>query len=423
MKQIQDAVISVWPLFFGLAFLMLGNGLQGTLLGVRAEGEGFAVFTIGIIMSLYYAGFLLGSIIVPKLIAGVGHIRVFAALASMASAAVLLHVVFLNPWIWMPVRALTGFSFAGLYLIIESWLNDRATNETRGQILSIYFIVLFAGLSLGQGLLNLADPLGVELFILTSVLVSCALVPISLSRRPAPDFHAPETISLRRLYVISPLALIGVFINGLGTACLFTITPVFASQQGYSLPEISILMAAFIVGGVVFQGPIGWLSDKIDRRRVIILVSILSFMAGIACAVGAAINVPVVLYATIMVFGGLSLSIYGLCISHANDHLDKRYTVAISASLLLFNAFGACFGPVGIAFILQIFGYEFFFPIMAVLYAVLCVFGVYRTFIRPPVPEEEQEDYMSVPVRSGAVLYQIAEEEDEEQDEEQEQGK
>lgn len=414
MKQIQDAVISVWPLFFGLAFMMLGNGLQGTLLGVRANGEGFAIFTTGIIMSLYYVGFLAGSIYAPKLVENVGHIRVFAALASLASAAVLLHAVFVHPIVWMPVRVVTGFSFAGLFVIIESWLNDRATNETRGKILSVYFIIMFAGLSIGQGLLNIASPMGMELFVLVSVLVSFALVPVSLSRRPAPDFHAPETISLRRLYVISPLALVGVFLNGLMTACLFAITPVFADAKGFTVPQISMLMACLVVGGVILQGPLGWISDNVDRRKVIIGVALASCLAGIVCAVAAQMPNPVWLYLSVTLFGGLSLSVYGLCISHANDHLDKRFMVAASASLLLVNAAGACFGPIGISLVLQLLGQAMFFPLIAGFYAVLAVFGFYRSFIRPAVPMEDQGDYLNLPARSGTVIYQIAEDEIEE---------
>ena len=418
MKQIQEAVISVWPLFFGLGFLMLGNGLQGTLLSVRANGEGFAVVMTGLIMSMYYLGFLAGSVYAPRLVENVGHIRVFAALASLASATVLLHSVFVHPLAWLPVRAITGFSFAGLFVIIESWLNDRATNETRGKILSVYFIIMFAGLSLGQGLLNIASPMGMELFILTSVLVSCALVPISLSQRPAPDFHAPETISLRRLYIISPLALVGVFINGLTIASLFTITPVFADDQGLTLAQISLLMAAFIVGGVLLQVPLGWLSDNIDRRKVIIGVALASSLAGLLCAYTSGLEQRIAFFASMVLFGGLALSVYGLCISHANDHLDKRFMVAASASLLLVNASGACFGPVGVGFLLQIIGHQAFFPVIALFYISLAGFGLYRAYIRPPVPVEDQGDHLTLAPRSSTIVYQIAEDESETKDDE-----
>lgn len=416
MKQLQEAVISVWPLFFGLGFLMLGNGLQGTLLSVRANGEGFAVLTTGFVMTMYYVGFLAGSIYAPRLVENVGHIRVFAALASLASATVLLHAVFVHPVVWAPVRAISGFSFAGLFVIIESWLNDRATNESRGKILSVYFVIMFAGLSLGQGLLNIASPMGMELFILTSVLVSFALVPISLSRRPAPDFHTPETISLRRLYIISPLALVGVFINGLTIACLFTLTPVVADDQGLKLSEISFLMIAFIAGGVLLQTPLGWLSDRIDRRKVIIGVSILSCLAGVLCAFTAGMEARWAYFASMSVFGGLSLSVYGLSISHANDHLDKRFMVAASSSLLLVNACGACFGPVGMGLLLQIIGPDGFFPLVAFFYALLAGFGIYRAFIRPPVPTEDQGDYVTLAPRSSTVVYQIAEEDRDQED-------
>ncbi len=217
----RTTIVASWALFLGIAMIMLGNGLQGSLLGLRATVEGFATATTGFVMSAYYVGFLLGSSLTPKLVKRVGHIRVFTALASMASAAVLLHAVFTTPAAWTAMRIVTGFSYAGLYVVAESWLNDRATNETRGQLLSVYMVIMVGGMGSGQLLLNVADPAGFELFILVSVLVSAALVPIALTAFAAPDFAAPSHVGVKQLYEISPLGVFGAFGTGIAHGAAF----------------------------------------------------------------------------------------------------------------------------------------------------------------------------------------------------------
>jgi MFS family permease len=246
-----------WPLFFGLALIMVGNGLQGTLLGIRASIEGFDTKTIGLIMSLYYLGFLGGSYYVPKLVGKVGHIRVFTALASLASTTVLLHGLYPDPWLWALIRAFTGFAYAGLYIVVESWLNDISTNKNRGRVMSLYLLITNAGLVLGQFLLNVASPEVIDLFIMTSILVSIALLPISLSSRPAPIFEEPHPVSLKSLYKISPLGLIGCLGIGITNGTMFSMGAVYATDIGLSLPQISVFMAAYILGGVFFQITVG----------------------------------------------------------------------------------------------------------------------------------------------------------------------
>ena len=299
-----------WPLFFGLALIMIGNGLQGTLLGVRATLEDFDTATIGIIMSLYYIGFLAGSYYVPKLISQVGHIRVFTALASLASTTVLLHGLYPEPFFWGLIRAFTGFAYAGLYIVVESWLNNMSTNKTRGTLFGIYQVIGFGGMVIGQFLLNVSDPSLINLFVITSILVSVALLPISLSSRPAPDFDEPDHLSLKRLYVISPLGLIGSFAVGIGTGTVFGIGAVYASNIGMTLPQISTFMALYISGGVAAQIPVGWFSDRYDRRVVIIVVALLAIITSAACFFVS--DNPYILNMVFFVLGGLSLSIYGL---------------------------------------------------------------------------------------------------------------
>lgn len=399
---------SSWPLFFGLALIMIGNGLQGTLLGVRASIEGFDTATIGLIMSLYYLGFLGGSYYVPKLVSKVGHIRVFTALASLASATVLLHGLYPDPFLWAGIRIFTGFAYAGLFIVVESWLNNAANNRTRGKLLGIYQIVNYGGMVIGQYLLNLSSPEGIELFVLTSILVSIALLPISLSSRPAPDFDEPEHLSLKRLYIRSPLGLIGIFTSGISVACVFGMGAAYATELGMTLPQISTFMAAFIFGGVISQIPIGWASDRFDRRIIMILVSFFSAVVGSACYL--VTDQPYILNTVFFFFGGLVLSIYGLAMAHMNDHLTPRQFVAASSSAMLVNGVGAAIGPLAISIFMSTIGVDIYFPLISGIFLLLFLYGIYRIFKREAVPLEEQSDHIAMPLRPTPISMTITEE-------------
>ncbi len=405
----RATLLASWPLFFGLAMIMIGNGLQGTLLGVRATLEDFSTLTTGIIMSMYYAGFLAGSWLVPKLIREVGHIRVFAALASLASTTVLLHGIFPDPIIWGGVRIFTGFSYAGLYIVIESWLNQAATNKTRGQMLALYLIILYIGMALGQFLLNIADPKDIELFVLTSVLVSFALLPIALSSRPAPHFEEPAPVALKKLYKSSPLGIIGVIGSGITGAALFGIAAVYAAEIGMSVAQISTFMAAFIFGGILFQVPIGWLSDRFDRRRVLIVVTALS---ALLCFLTYGISGMSItgLIVCMLLLGGVSLSIYALALAHTNDHLEQNEIVAASATLVLLNGGAAILGPVSVTALMNAFGPDLFFLSLGATFLLVTLFGIYRMQVRDAVPLEEQGDHVAMHARSSPIVMQIAEE-------------
>lgn len=402
------ALISSWPLFFGLSLIMLGNGLQGTLLGVRATIEGFDTATIGIIMSLYYFGFLGGSYYVPKLISQVGHIRVFTALASLASTTVLLHGLYPDPWLWAIIRGFTGFSYAGLYIVVESWINNASTNKTRGQMFGVYQLISYGGMAVGQFALNIAEPSEIDLFVMTSILVSVALLPIALSSRPAPNFEEPEPLSLKRLYVISPLGLMGCFIVGFGGAAIFGLGAVYASEIGMSIPQISTFMALFIIGAVVSQIPIGFISDKYDRRLVIIGTALVSAVISLICF--AVSNNPYLLNIVFFFLGGISLPIYGLSMAHINDHLSPRQYVGASASAILVNGVGAAAGPLLISLLMSLFGTQTYFLSIALVFFYLVGYGVYRTQKREAVPMEEQGDYTAMPARPTPISMTITEE-------------
>lgn len=397
----RQQIMKTWPIFFGLALMMVGNSLQGTLLGVRATVEGFSVSTTGIIMAAYYAGFLGGSYFVPKLVAKVGHIRVFAALASIASTAVLLHGLYVEPVTWVFVRLITGFSYAGLYIVVESWLNDASSNENRGKTMGMYLLVTYVGMVMGQMLLNIADPNDIELFVITSILVSLALLPISLSSRPAPDFHATETIRFITIWSRSPLGVAGMILSGFASAVVFSLGSVFVLGQGFSTAQVSYFMAAFIAGGVALQMPISWLSDRMDRRKLIIGLCVTSAMAGGVLYLGVMTHFYVMV-AGVFLLGALSLPIYGQCASHVNDHLLPRQFVAASATLLLLNGLGSMVGPLTISSVMEIIGAGGFALCLVVTYVLLALFGIYRAFKVAPVPMEDQGETILMPARGSS---------------------
>lgn len=396
--------ISAWPLFFGVAMIMIGNGLQGTLLGVRAGIEGFPVQSMGLIMSMYFVGFLAGARYVPRLIARVGHIRVFAAFASLASTTILFHGLFPNEIIWGVARALTGLSYAGLYIVIESWLNNSVDNKGRGKIMALYLFIMYMAMAIGQYLLMAANPAGMELFVMGSVLITLALIPISLSSRPGPQLdEVTQNIGIAALFKKSRLGVFGVFASGMAGACLFSIGPVYAVRMEFEVAQISTFMAAAILGGVLLQFPIGWASDKFDRRIVLIITA--AATAGF-CMLGAVFaHVSIyALYAAMFCLGGTGLTIYGLCTAHTNDHLERSQIVGASATMILINGIGSIMGPILSSNLMRITP-SMFFVTMGTIYATIAIYGAYRASIRPPVPMDQQGDFvpMSAP-STGAVI-------------------
>ena len=402
------AISSAWALLLGIALIQLGNGLQGTLLGVRATLEGFGTGITGLVMTGYFAGFLAGSKVVPRLLAMVGHVRVFAALASLASGAALLHTLFVSPLSWGLIRLVTGFSFAGLYVVAESWLNDAATNRTRGQLLSVYMILMMSGMGGGQLLMNLYHPLGFELFVLISVLVSLALIPITLSAGRMPSFQAPESIGVRTLLRASPLGVSGAFLIGIGHGALFSMGPVYATLIGLAVDRLSFFIAAALLGGLALQWPIGWLSDRFDRRKVIVAVA----WAAAGAALGAGCLGGADSYAALIgltaLLGGTSLPLYSLCSAHTNDHLAPRQMVAASATLVLISGAGLTLGPSIAASAMDLMGPRGLFWALAAVHGCAGAYGLYRMTRRDPVPLDEQRSYQSVSLRTSPVAQALA---------------
>lgn len=380
---------------------MLGDGLQATLLGVRASLEQFPTAVTGVVMSAFYFGLLVGAIYTPRIIDRVGHVRVFGALASIASSAILLHSLFVTPLVWGALRLVSGVCFAGLYVVTESWLNDRASNETRGQLLSLYMIVTYLGVAGGQLLLNLADPNGFALFIISSVLISIALVPLLLSAGPEPRFGKLQVIGMRELLSISPLGVVGTITAGMAMGALFGIGPVYAEQSGLGIRDISLFMTAPVVGCLLLQWPVGHLSDRFDRRAVI---SAVTWTAGLLPVLAlAAAGSTWWLIALMTVFGGLSLPMYAICIAHANDFLEPEQMVAASGGLVLAGGAGAVLGPLAASFTMTLIGPAGFLWSLGGCHLALGLFASYRMIRRRPLAATEPSHYTPATPRASRI--------------------
>lgn len=403
----------VWALLVGIALLGLGNGLQGSLVGVRATAEHFSATSTGVIMSGFSAGLLLSSFVTPRVVGNVGHIRVFAAFASIVSTAVLLMPLWVEPAWWFSMRFVAGLATAGLYIVCESWLNAASTNETRGKLLSVYMIVMYGSTGAGQFFLNLQDTSGFSRFIVVSALLSLALVPISLARTEAPLIERPRPVSLIDIYRGSPLAVVAACVNGLGQSAFFAMGAVYGLMQGLSLPYISIMMALPPLGVILSQYPIGLLSDRYDRRTLLtILTFITAAIAALTIPVAAAS--PVMLIGLFTLFGAIAMPIYSLALAHANDHLDKDQMVGASSKLVFLYGSGAIAGPSLAGLAMQQLGTPGFMTYMIAVYGGLGLFAVYRMMRRPPPVQTEGVELpkmapTTTPVAAVAIAENLSE--------------
>ena len=397
-----------WALFAGFAILITAHGFQGNLLGVRAVLEEFNYLSTGLLMSGYFVGYFVGANLSPQLVSRVGHIRVFAAFASMASLSSLIHIVFVDPIVWIFARFLTGFSMIGIFIIVESWLNDRATNKNRGQLLSAYMMVIYFGLALGMLLLNISKPEAYEPFILVSVLLSVALVPILLTKRPAPKFKKIETISILELYKISPLGSLSSFFTGIIHAAFFSLISVYATIAKFTLFETSILLFVATIAGVLGQGPIGYFSDIFDRRRVIVITTFGSSLLALIAILTS--NDPIqniyymdefafrkiIFFIAVGLYTSLCLPLFSLNLAHTNDFVPKSKFVAAGGGLQLIFGVGAISGPILCAIFMEWFGLNGLFVFLIIAHSIIGIFGLYRMKVRETV-ENPDSTFTPVP--------------------------
>ena len=388
-----------WALFTGFGMIIISHGFQGNLLGIRAVLEDFNYIATGTMMSGYFIGYFVGANMVPNLVSKVGHIRVFAAFASMASLSALVHAVFVDPYVWTISRFLTGFSMIGIFIIVESWLNDRATNKTRGKVLSLYMLVTYLGMSMGNLLLNVSSPKNYEPFIMISLLFSIALVPILLTKRKPPKFKKTSSIKIKELFKISPFGSFSTFCSGFIFSAMLTMLSVYAVTMNLSVFEISVLLVGVTLAGALFQWPIGSLSDSYDRRLIIIGCCIFAsfftvmsiFYSGLSFnnllaeemlrfnyfSVGTGMD-KVKLFIFIILLAGMILPLFSLNMALVNDYIPKEKFVAAGGGLNIIFGLGAIGGPLICSILMSLLGPNGFFIHLLFFLLGITLFGIYR---------------------------------------------
>jgi len=392
---------ATWALFLGLGLVMIGNGLNGSLLGVRSEAAGFDLTITGVIMAAYFVGFLVGTTYAERALKSVGHIRVFAALASLASSVVLVQAISVSPTTWIVTRFLFGACMAGIYVVVESWLNDLATNASRGRILSVYMIVSMGGVGAGQLLLNVNDNSGFTLFIVASVLVSLSLVPVALSASSTPPLVVPETMKLAPLLRRAPTGVISSFFSGAGAGALISMSAVYASQVGMPAGRLSLFVTAPMIGALLFQLPIGVLSDKFPRRGIMFGVAAAAATSPlVALAVGEQSMVAVLAMGLI---GGAMFPFYSLGIAYTNDWLKAEEILGASGTLVRVNGSGAIIGPLLAGGLMAAFGPRMFFWSITSIFSVIGIYILTRIVSKDALPKERQRRYVPFPARASSV--------------------
>jgi len=399
----RDTASMVLPLFLALALLMVGNGLVGALLGVRADLEGFPTIVTGVVMTMYYGGFLLGSVTIPRWIANVGHIRVFAGLAALSAATALAYSLFVSPVTWGGLRFIAGLAMSGLYVTVESWLNARATNETRGRLLSIYMVVVTLGLGLGELLLGVGDPIDPTLFIVAGILISLAVVPLALLKIPAPDGIMPVEFSVRALTRTAPLGVVAVALSGAAGGAIFALGAFYATRIGMEPGRVGVFMAASLVGSLASQYPLGYLSDRFPRRRVIFVVA----TGAVLVATLATFVDPesAWLFAVMATYGSLAFPMYSLAVSLINDFLPEHQLVAAAGGIVFVYGIGSIVGPLAASGLMAAIGPVGFLWSLAAFFVPVAVYAMVRilTAVRP-----SQGRFISLPPRSSTAAPALA---------------
>lgn len=403
----RHVVLSLWALFAGLGLLMLGNGLQGTLLGVRASLSGFGTGTTGVVMACYYVGYMLGSVITPPLIRRVGGIRVFAALASLVSFAPLAHALVVNPVAWALLRLLAGACMVGVFIVAESWLNSAATNATRGRLLAIYLLVCQIAMAGGQYLLSFADPRGFELFVLVSALFSLAVVPIALTRRAVMHQGPSARIALPVLMKRIPLCLSGLLVTSLAYGSFYGMGAVYALEVGLERSQIASFMASTIMGAVVLQWPVGMLSDRMDRRRLIVILCAAVTLVALLLAMVPS-SQTTLLYTLMFLFGGLSFPLYGIFVALAGDMLAAEELVAASSKILLVNGMGSAIGPIVVAWLMHTVGNAGYGLFIAAAHAVVAVLAMRSLMSSSPQVVGHAAHFTAITPQASVVATEMA---------------
>ena len=394
------------PLLIAAGILLGGNGLQGTLIALRGAAEGFSPATIGFMGTAYFGGFVLGCAFITRIMKSVGHVRSFSALAAIASAGTLLLVLIIDPVMWSIIRFATGFCFAGLFTIMESWLNSGVQNSDRARVLALYRIIDIGSVTGAQFLIPVFGADGFAIFAIMSIMITLSLVPVSLGDRSNPQAPEDVKLDLARVWRISPLASVGCIAVGMTNSAFRTLSPVYAEQIGMSVTDVVTFISVGIIGGAIIQYPLGHLSDLWDRRKVLLATTGGAMVAALAlvflAGTGALAN-----FALVFVFGSFAMPLFSLSAAHANDRADKGEFVLVNAALMLFYSFGAIGGPIVAALFMQRFGPQSLFVFCAIVYALLILIIVYRMQAREAVPASRRGRFTAL-LRTSTIFARLA---------------
>jgi len=396
---------SIFSLLLAIGILLIGNGLLGTALSIHAGLESLSDTVTGIIMSAFFIGFVIGSYICPRLISQVGHIRAFAVLAAFGSVSVILHGLFVDPVVWWFLRIISGITMVGLYLVVESWLNTLIPSQYRGKIFSVYVAVTLFSLGVGQYFILFYGAGALATYALCAIFFILALVPISITRLSQPAQVAVPKLILRRLINISPLGVAGALVTGLGNGAFWGLGALYAHNMGYSEADIAFFMSAIIFGGALLQLPIGSLSDRFDRRKVLMVVCIFATLMALSIFIFSQQS-QFMLTLSAIFYGGFSFSVYSLSVAHTNDHIDYSEVMDATQGLLLVNGVGAAIGPIIAGVFMQIIGAQGLMIYFAIVFGLLALFVLFRMSVSTPIPNEEQGDFVPM-ARTGTAAVEM----------------
>lgn len=402
-QDIPGLLRPVTALLLSAAILLTGNGLLGVLGPIRADIERFTALDIGLMGSFHFAGLMAGCLLWPRVIGTVGHIRTFAALTAIASITPLAQAVWPFPIAWWGLRALNGLCFAGLFMVIESWLTGSSSPATRGRVLGVYTMINLTVVTAGMQLIAIGQPSSFELFSLVAVLYALAAVPVALAPRSLPPPPRTAKLRLAWLWTVSPAAVIGCFATGLANAAFWSLSPIYAKGAGLGISSVALFLTAAVLGGAVSQWPVGWLSDRVGRRGTAIGVCVIAAFAGLALYKSA--NGPrEAILALGALYGAAAFTVYALCVAHANDLVHRKRAVDVSSGLLLVFSMGAIVGPLFASLMMSRLGHGAMFLHSAIAHTMIATVMVVRSRARPKPPNERHEPFVVVPRTTPAVF-------------------
>lgn len=390
-------LLPIGSLLFSAFLMLAAGGLAGYLLPLRAVAEGWSTIAVSAMATGYAVGFTTGCLLTPRLVLRVGHVRVFSVLATLMSVSLLMHALVIHPFAWISFRALAGFCIAGGYMVIESWLNERVTNETRGSVFSVYMTLSMLGLMVGQFIVPLGDIMTASLFIVSAVIYSLAVVPTGLSSAQSPQPLSQVKLDIRKLFRNSPASVVGAVLAGAIASAWSNLGPVYSQQNGLSTTEGAAMLATAMIGGAVFQIPLGRASDRMDRRYVMIFAGLVGLVLSLL-AVFLGTDSRALFFGTMFLLGSVLFPIYSLNVAHANDHADANAFVEVSSGLLIIYGFGTMAGPILTGAVMDAVGPSGLFQTISLSFALYAAYAFYRTTKRAMPHEDARIDFRASPI-------------------------